>query len=93
MEGGRVTNISRKWYTPLELHDKKGKLIGPIEALMQLLPEKPEDETIIVRNMELVYRVDPDRPGEESLVADTALPAWKITDSTGGVVYIAAYAQ
>jgi hypothetical protein len=93
IEDGRVTDIDRKWYTPLELHDKKGKIISPIEALMQLLPEKPEDETIIVRDMELVYRVDPDRPGEESLVADTALPAWKLTDSTGGVVYIAAYAQ
>jgi hypothetical protein len=93
MEGGRVADISRKWYTPLELHDRKGEIIGPIEALMQLLPEKSEDETVIVRNMELVYRVDPDRPGDESLVGDTALPAWKITDNGGAVIYIAAYAQ
>jgi hypothetical protein len=93
IEGGRVAELSRKWYTPLELHDKKGEIIGPTEALMQLLPEKPEEETIIVRNMELVYRVDPGRPGGESPVGDTALPAWKITDSTGSVVYIAAYAQ
>jgi hypothetical protein len=93
LEGGRVTNINRKWYTPLELHDKKGKIIGPIEALMQLLPEKSEDETVIVQNMELVYRVDPDRPGEESLVGDTALPAWKITNNAGAVTYISAYAQ
>jgi hypothetical protein len=93
MEDGRVADISRKWYTPLELHDRKGEIIGPIEALMQLLPEKNEDDTVIVRDMELVYRVDPDRPGEESLVGDTALPAWKITDSIGAVIYIAAYAQ
>jgi hypothetical protein len=93
MEYGRVADISRKWYTPLELHDRKGEIIGPIEALMQLLPEKNEDDIVIVRDMELVYRVDPDRPGEESLVGDTALPAWKITDSIGAVIYIAAYAQ
>ncbi|MDR1246153.1 MAG: hypothetical protein LBK57_03895 [Clostridiales Family XIII bacterium] len=93
IEGGRVAALNRKWYTPLELHDKKGEIIGPTEALMQLLPEKPEEETIIIRGMELVYRVDPDRPGGESPVGDTALPAWKITDSKGSVVYIAAYAQ
>jgi hypothetical protein len=92
-EGGRIAELSRKWYTPLELHDKKGEIIGPIEALMQLLPEKSEDEIVIVRDMELVYRVDPDRPGDESLVGDTALPAWKITDNVGAVIYIAAYAQ
>jgi hypothetical protein len=93
IENGRITDLNRKWYTPLKLHDTKGEIIGPMEALMQLLPDKNDEETIIVRNMELVYRVDPDRPMDESLVEDTALPAWKITDSTGSVIYIAAFAQ
>ncbi|MDR1573031.1 MAG: hypothetical protein LBS24_01830 [Clostridiales Family XIII bacterium] len=93
IEGGRIAEISRKWYTPLELHDTKGEILGPIEALMQLLPEKNEAETVIVRNMELVYHVNPDRAGAESLVGDTALPAWKITDDKGAVTYVAAYAQ
>jgi hypothetical protein len=93
VKDGRVIEISRKWYTPLELHDTKGKIIGPIEALMQLLPEKDKEEALIVRDMEAVYRVDPERPGVESFVADTALPAWKITDSTGAVRYVDAYAQ
>jgi hypothetical protein len=93
IEGGRITEIDRKWYTPLELHDAKGEIIGPIEALMQLLPDKREEETVVVRNMELVYHVNPDRPGAESLVGDTALPAWKITDDKGLVTYVAAYAQ
>jgi hypothetical protein len=93
VEDGRVTELSRKWYTPVELHDRKGRILGPTEALMQLLPEKPEEETIIIRGIELVYRVDPGRPGSESPVGDTALPAWKVTDSAGSVVYIAAYAQ
>jgi hypothetical protein len=93
IEDGRIAEISRKWYTPLALHDAKGEILGPREALMQLLPEKNEEEIVIVRSMELVYHVNPDRPGEESLVGDTALPAWKITDDKGVVTYIAAYAQ
>jgi hypothetical protein len=93
-ENGRVTGLRRKWYTPLELHDTKGEIIGPIEALMQLLPEKDKEDAFIVREMELVYRVDPDRPAAESSpVGDTALPAWKITDNEGLVTYVAAYAQ
>jgi hypothetical protein len=64
-----------------------------MEALMRLLPDKDEEETIIVRDMELVYRVDPDRPRDESLVEDTALPAWKVTDSKGVVTYITAFEQ
>ncbi|MDR2356027.1 MAG: hypothetical protein LBE16_07505 [Clostridiales Family XIII bacterium] len=90
---GRVAKLSRKWYTPLELHDTRGKIIKPIEALMQLLPEKDKEEALIVRDVELVYRVNPDRPGVESFVGDTALPAWKITDSNGSVSYVDAYAQ
>jgi hypothetical protein len=93
MENGRVTKIGRKWYTPLELHDAKGEIIGPTEALMQLLPEKDKEKALIVRDMELVYHVNPDRPGAESLIGDTALPAWKVTDDEGGVSYIAAYEQ
>jgi hypothetical protein len=93
IEDGRIAEISRKWYTPLELHDAKGEILGPIEALMQLLPEKNEEETVIVRDMELVYHVNPDAPGAESLVGDTALPAWRITDDKGVVTYVAAYAQ
>jgi hypothetical protein len=93
VEDGRVTELRRKWYTPLDLHDTKGKLIGPIEALMQLLPEKDKEEAVIVREMELVYRVDPDRPVGGSPVGDTALPAWKITDDKGLASYVSAYAQ
>ncbi|MDR2295744.1 MAG: hypothetical protein LBD95_03005 [Clostridiales Family XIII bacterium] len=93
VENGRVTELSRKWYTPLELHDAKGEIIGPMDALMQLLPEKDKDTPLIIRDMELVYHVNPDRPGAESLVGDTALPAWRITDSAGLVTYISAYAQ
>jgi hypothetical protein len=93
IENGRIADLRRKWYTPIESHDAKGEIIGPIEALMQLLPEKNEEDVIVVRDMELVYHVNPDRPGEESLVGDTAFPAWKITDDKGGVTYVAAYAQ
>ena len=93
IENGRVTKLDRKWYTPLELHDAKGEIIGPMDALMQLLPEKDKDAVLIIRDMELVYHVNPDRAGTEPLVGDTALPAWRITDSAGLVTYIAAYAQ
>ncbi|MDR2132518.1 MAG: hypothetical protein LBP30_04140 [Clostridiales Family XIII bacterium] len=93
IEAGRIVRLSRKWYTPLELNDTKGEILGPIEALMRLLPEKDKDEPFVVKNMELVYRVSPERPVAEFPVGDTALPAWKITDNKGTVTYIAAYAQ
>jgi hypothetical protein len=93
IKNGRVTRVDRKWYTPIELHDAKDEIIGPIDALMQLIPEKDKADPVIVQDMELVYHVNPDRPGAESLVGDTALPAWKITDSEGRVRYVAAYAQ
>ncbi|MDR2088769.1 MAG: hypothetical protein LBP73_05385 [Clostridiales Family XIII bacterium] len=93
IKDGRIAEIRRKWYTPLELHDTKGEILGPIEALLQLLPEKDKEEAVVVRDMELVYRVDPAGPVAESPVGDTALPAWKITDDKGIITYVAAYAQ
>jgi hypothetical protein len=88
---GRFDQISRKWYTPIELHNKKGELISPVKALMQLLPDKAEDDVLVVRKVELVYWVNPSDVNMVSLVNDTALPTWKITDSTGRIRYVAGF--
>ena len=90
-EDGRVTGLDRKWYTPLELRDRKGDIVTPLRALVQLIGEKDENSDVIIRDMELVYWVNPQGLSEESPVGDTALPAWKITDSLGQTSYISAY--
>ncbi|MDR1572313.1 MAG: hypothetical protein LBS32_07295 [Clostridiales Family XIII bacterium] len=92
-EGSRAVGVDRKWYTPVELHDRKGEIITPLRALIQLLGDKEGDDSLIIRGIELVYWVSPQGVSEGSPVADTALPAWKITDSEGTTRYIAAYEQ
>jgi hypothetical protein len=93
VENGRVTSLERKWYLPVELHDKKGEIMGPAEAMIMLLPDKDESEAMSIKKVELVYWVSPEGAGVESPVADTALPAWKITDGQGREAYIPAYRQ
>jgi hypothetical protein len=90
-EGGRVVGVDRKWYSPVDTHDRKGEVISPMEALMRLLPDKDESERVAIRDVSLVYWVDPQGAREASPVGDTALPAWKITDSLGRVTYVQAY--
>ncbi|MDR3296592.1 MAG: hypothetical protein LBT26_12345 [Clostridiales Family XIII bacterium] len=91
LENGQVTDIDRKWYAPLALHDKKGAMMEPMEALMQLLPARNGEESLIIRQMELVYWINPEGLGAESPVGDTALPAWKIVDAEGRETYIPAF--
>ncbi|MDR0425510.1 MAG: hypothetical protein LBH39_08710 [Clostridiales Family XIII bacterium] len=93
VENGRVMSLERKWYMPVELHDKKGEIMGPAEAMIMLLPDKDESEAMSIKKVELVYWVSPEGAGVESPVADTALPAWKITDGRGRETYIPAYRQ
>ncbi|MDR0570084.1 MAG: hypothetical protein LBG71_02525 [Clostridiales Family XIII bacterium] len=89
--GGRFVKAERKWYDPIRLHDKKGEVISPVEALMRLLPEKDEAEPLAISGVELVYWVSSDAAGAFSPINDTALPAWKITDGAGRVRYVPGY--
>jgi regulatory protein YycI of two-component signal transduction system YycFG len=93
VKGGRVLSLEREWYSPVELHDKRGEIMGALEAMIMLLPDKDESETLIIKGVELVYWVNSEGAGVESPVADTALPAWKITDSMGNDRYVTAYRQ
>jgi hypothetical protein len=91
VEDGRVTDIDRKWYKPLALHDKKGEILAPINALVRLISTKEREERLVIREVELVYRVSPVGLGSESPVGDTALPAWRIVDAQGDERFVAAY--
>ena len=88
---GECSGIERKWYTPVSLHDRKGEIISPVKALMQLLSEKREDEILVITDIELVYWVDASNTDSLSLINDIAVPAWKIIDSTGRIRYIVGY--
>ena len=91
INNGEYSGIERKWYRPISLHNQKGEVISPVKALMQLLPEKKEDEVLIITDIELVYWVDVNNTYILSPINDTAIPAWKITDSTGHIRYTGGY--
>ena len=87
----KLTKIERQWYKPVALHDKKGEIISPIKAVMQLLAGKKEEKELRIANIELVYWVNAIDIDALSPINDTALPAWKITDSAGNITYIEGY--
>jgi hypothetical protein len=88
---GKYNKIERKWYSPISLHSRKGEIISPIKAVMQLLGDKKEDELVIIKDIELVYWVNASLINTVSPVDDTAIPAWKLTDNKGDIRYISGY--
>jgi regulatory protein YycI of two-component signal transduction system YycFG len=91
MTNGRIAEVERKWLKPVGVHEKKGEIISPLSALLQLLSDKEESEELHVEKIELVYWLNPDDMGIEAPVDDTALPAWKITCAGEEPRYVTAF--
>jgi len=83
------------WLEIRETSQKKRNVISPSEALIRFMGETREMERpFTIHGVELVYWLDDSSfEGEGTTIADTALPAWKISFGEDRVHYIYAYEQ
>lgn len=86
---GKINDVTRQRLT-LE-PKKKLKVTSPEEALLMFMSEKDPNEVIHVEKMQLVFWVNSSEFNGESLISDTAFPAWEITYNGGKTKYIDAY--
>lgn len=93
IEGGQVVKLERVWLNPIEFGKTKRETMSASAALLDMLSKKNEISTITVKEMEMVYWLDPTNYGSENTVSDTAFPAWKITYNDGQVMHIPAYLE
>lgn len=83
------------WLEIRETSQKKRNVISPSEALIRFMGETRElERPFAIHEVELVYWLDDSSfEGEGTTIADTALPAWKISYGEDQVHYIYAYEQ
>lgn len=88
---GKIQDVTRQLLTPKPQSKKKLEVTSPEEALLMFMSEKDPEEVIHVEKIELVFWVNDSGFNGESLVSDTAFPAWQITYNGGKTKYIDAY--
>ncbi|QIB67906.1 hypothetical protein Ami103574_00650 [Aminipila butyrica] len=90
-KNGKVTDVTRQRLTLNSKSKKKLKVTSPEEALLMFMSEKQPEEVIHVEKIQLVFWVNSSEFNGESLISDTAFPAWEITYNGGQTKYIEAY--
>lgn len=88
---GEIKDVTRQRLTLTPQSRKKLKVTSPEEALLMFMSEKDPEEVIHVEKIQLVFWVNDSGFNGESLVSDTAFPAWEITYNGGIIKYIDAY--
>lgn len=91
IEGGQVVTLDRYWLRPVGFGKTKRETISASAALISIVSEKHELESIMVEKVEMVYWLDPTNYGGENTVSDTAFPTWKVTYNEDQVIYVPAY--
>lgn len=90
---GRVVSLDYDWLEPVAFGPTKRTPMSASAALISLMDEKHELESILVQEIEMVYWVDQtDYPGENA-VSDTAFPTWKICYNNGKIKYVPAFTE
>ncbi|WP_164914462.1 two-component system regulatory protein YycI [Aminipila luticellarii] len=90
-QSGKVKDVTRQCLSLTPKSKKKLKVSSPEEALLLFMSEKNSEEIIHVEKMQLVFWVNSSDFNGESLISDTAFPAWEITYNGGKTKYIDAY--
>ncbi len=93
IKDGKVEAINRLWLKPVELGKTKKQIIPIAQALIKFMSEHPNNSKITIEKIELVYWLDSVNLGVESLISDTAFPAWKIIYNGGQISHINAFEQ
>lgn len=89
---GLISGFQRVWLKPVSEGETKIDVISPLSALLSFMSEVDTSSQVTVQGVDLVYWVTPFENGE-SLLYDTAFPAWRITYNDGSVKYISAIEQ
>lgn len=87
-EAGQLKDVTRHWLTPIGQGKKKLEIMSPEQALLIFMSEKQTNDEITIEKMELVYWINESSFNGETLISDTALPAWQITYNGGKKKYI-----
>lgn len=90
---GKLCAFESNWLEPVEFSNRKLPTISASAALISFMTEREDSEPITVEKTEMVYWIDADTFDTETMIEDTALPAWKIEFSDGTAVYIDAAAR
>lgn len=95
IKSGKIESFERHWLEVIELGKTKQTVISVEDALLDFAKGNPmetrDEKEIYIKDMQLVYWLDNNAFQGETLTADTALPAWKITYNQGKVQYVPAY--
>ena len=91
-EEGKLTDIKRHWIVPAGEGDNKIKLISPLSALLVLMSSIDTEKNTVVNEIKLVYYVIP-YESDNSVLYDTAFPAWAIKYNNGQIKYISTIEQ
>ncbi|NLY70594.1 MAG: hypothetical protein GX076_02770 [Clostridiales bacterium] len=91
IEEGKITEVERSWLNPVEFGRTKKETMSASAALIILMSEKHELESILVEDMEMVYWLEETDYESQTTISDTAFPAWKITYNGGQTKYVPAY--
>lgn len=94
-KGGKIVDFDRYWLEPVDFGYQKQSTISAGAALMEF-SNKNKDKTeageiFRITDMEIVYWLDIEAFDGETVITDTALPAWKITYNEGKVSHISAF--
>lgn len=87
-EAGQLKDVTRHWLTPIGQGKKKLDIMSPEQALLIFMSEKQTNDKITIEKMVLVYWINQTSFNGETLISDTALPAWQITYNGGKKKYI-----
>lgn len=91
IKDGKVEAINRLWLKPVAFGKTKKRIIPIAQALIKFMSENKDNSKITIGKIELVYWLDSVNLGVESLVSDTAFPAWKIVYNGGQIAHINAF--
>lgn len=86
--GEMLSGFESYWLEPVEFSNRKLSTISASVALISFMTERGDGEPVTVENVEMVYWIDAEMFDPDTMVEDTALPAWKLTLSGGEAVYI-----
>lgn len=94
-KNGKIIEFERYWLNPLEFGYQKKAIIsaevGLVKFASNIKMEEGNEKTYHISDIEIVYWLDFESFKSESMVFDTAWPAWKITYNDGKIDYISAF--
>lgn len=93
IEDGKVVSLDRHWLLPIEFGRTKRATMSASAAIVTFLSDADRPETIVIKEIDMVYWIDSSSYDGETTISDTAFPAWKITYNDGLVKHVPAYIE